>query len=243
MTTQHLSRTWGRLRTLLLVVGGVTTTAPGWAGIATWATPTPTPSVTAPPASSASFLKAPSSGLAVSSQAPVVCQNNVKAAQASYSALKNAETYASQQIRQPSGIGGCLQNILGMNFSLGYVGVGQFIDQAMQALENMACGAAQQEWQSQVGSRLPGVGQNWNVPVVGNVGGFSGTQTSGGGAGYQGNLSTSGGSTNFNTGSVGGNLFPSGSAPGTVPGGPSSGGSPFGPSPSPSTTKSSGGLF
>ncbi|MHB8354368.1 MAG: hypothetical protein ACYDCF_08060, partial [Burkholderiales bacterium] len=85
--------------------------------------------------------------------------------------------------------------------------IGAFVDQAMQALENMACSAAQQEWQSQVSTNLPGVGQNWNVPVVGNVGGFTATNTSGGSAGYQGHVSTSGGSTSLNTGSVGGNLF------------------------------------
>ena len=195
--------------------------APARAQVAPWATLSNTQSVTAP-SSSPSLLTAnnsTASGLTTTTgqgatNLPVACKNNVTSAKNSYSALKNAETYAANQIRKPSGIGGCLQNIIGMNFSLGYMGIAAFVDQAMQALENMACGAAQQEWQSQVSSNLPGVGQNWNVPVVGNVGGFSATQTSGGAANYSGKISTSGGGTNFNTGSIGGNLF-SGSSPGS----------------------------
>ena len=154
-----------------------------------------------------SAATAPTTGSA-SSSLPIVCQNNVTAAKNAYSAALNAARYANSQITQPTGIGACLSNLLGMNFSLNYIGLSALISNVTSSLENMACSAAQTEWSSAVGSNLPSANMGWGVPLAGNLANVNTGQYGSGASGYGGSGTLNqGGQIGGSTGSVGGNLF------------------------------------
>lgn len=160
------------------------------------------------PIALAATTPSPSTAQSAGSQLPTVCQNNVQAAKNAYNAALNAARYANAQITRPAGIGACLSNLLGMNFSLNYIGLSGLISNVTSSLENMACSAAQTEWSSAVGSNLPSTNMGWGVPLAGNVANVNGGQFGSGGAGYGGAGSVSqGGQIGGSTGSVGGNLF------------------------------------
>lgn len=146
---------------------------------------------------------------AASSQTlPAACQNNVTAAKNAYEAALNAARYANSQITKPSGIGACLSNLLGMNFSMNYIGMSALISNITSSLENMACSAAQTEWNSAVGSNLPSANMGWGVPLAGNVANVNTGQYGSGTSGYGGSGTLNqGGQIGGSTGSVGGNLF------------------------------------
>ena len=155
----------------------------------------------------AAAATAPTTGSS-SSSLPTVCQNNVTAAKNAYTAALNAARYANSQITQPTGIGACLSNLLGMNFSLNYIGMSALISDITSSLENMACSAAQTEWSSAVGSNLPSTNMGWGVPLAGNLANVNTGQYGSGASGYGGaGTLNQGGQIGGSTGSVGGNLF------------------------------------
>ena len=154
-----------------------------------------------------SAATAPAAGTS-SQTLPAACQNNVTAAKNAYNAALNAARYANSQITKPSGIGACLSNLLGMNFSMNYIGMSALISNITSSLENMACSAAQTEWNSAVGSNLPSANMGWGVPLAGNLANVNTGQYGSGTSGYGGSGTLNqGGQIGGSTGSVGGNLF------------------------------------